>query len=62
LREALEVAREHIGKTPHGDNCYLSNHYDGDPGNRCNCGKEFIVGHIDALLDATANSPRDGSL
>lgn len=50
LREALEAAYERITKTPHGDNCYLSNHYEGDPGNGCNCGKESLVAHMDALI------------
>ena len=27
-----------LAERSHGDNCYVSNQYEGDPGNRCNCG------------------------
>lgn len=37
---ALRHAAEWIGSAPHGDNCFVSDHYEGDPGNRCNCGKD----------------------
>lgn len=50
LREALERAAEWIGNTPHGDNCYVSEHYEGDPGDRCNCGKESIEGYLNHVL------------
>jgi hypothetical protein len=36
---ALRHANEWVSSAPHGDNCYVSDHYEGDPGNRCNCGK-----------------------
>lgn len=49
LISALEIARNFIAETPHGDDCFVSDHYDGDPGNRCNCGKEQVA----AILDET---------
>lgn len=50
--DALEAAREWIGHAPHGDNCYVSAHYPGDPGDRCNCGKDSIESYIDDVLAA----------
>lgn len=50
---ALERAAEWVDHSSHGDNCYVSDHYDGDPGNRCNCGKESLLSHIADLLSAT---------
>lgn len=39
----LAVTSEHIRAMPHGDNCFVSNHYEADPGNRCNCGKDSLL-------------------
>ena len=50
--DALEAARDWIGHAPHGDNCYVSAHYPGDPGDRCNCGKDSIESYIDDVLAA----------
>ena len=47
---ALEQARDFIGHTPHGDNCFVSSHYPGDPGDRCNCGKDGIEAYLDDVL------------
>jgi len=47
---ALRHAEDWIGNAPHGDNCYVSNHYAGDPGNRCNCGKESALDAVTAAL------------
>lgn len=44
----LEVATEHIRSMPHGDNCFVSDHYEGDPGNRCNCGKDLVLDWLDS--------------
>ena len=46
---ALRHAEEWIDSREHGDNCYVSNHYEGDPGNRCNCGKTAVS---EAILEA----------
>jgi len=51
-RLALERAEEWIRGAPHGDNCFVSDHYDGDPGNRCNCGKESLEEYLSEVLEA----------
>ena len=38
-RRELAKARKWIAAAPHGENCFVSNAYKGDPGNQCNCGK-----------------------
>lgn len=56
---ALRHAHEWVMHQPHGDNCFVSNHYEGDPGNRCNCGKdsaeqvigEALLGYPEAMDD-----------
>ena len=50
LREALEAAQKWIAATPHGDNCFVSDHYEGDPGSRCNCGKESMESFLECAL------------
>lgn len=50
LREALELARNFVAETPHGDDCFVSNHYEGDPGNECRCGKEWVSGVLDEAI------------
>jgi hypothetical protein len=40
-----------IGAIPHGDNCFVSSHYEGDPGDRCNCGKDAAVAALDAAIN-----------
>jgi hypothetical protein len=52
LRNLLMYADEWITSVPHGDNCWVSNHYAGDPGNRCNCGKESVSDALTAALSA----------
>lgn len=47
---ALRHAEAWIGEIPHGDNCYVSDHYAGDPGNQCNCGKEAVLAAIEEAL------------
>jgi hypothetical protein len=39
----LKGAFDWIESAPHGDNCFVSDHYEGDPGNRCNCGKDSLL-------------------
>lgn len=57
LLSAAEHAEAWIGDMPHGDNCYLSDHYDGDPGNQCNCGKEVVLSLLnDAIAKATGGA------
>lgn len=43
MREVIQNAEDWIREAPHGDNCYVSDHYEGDPGDRCNCGKESLL-------------------
>lgn len=38
----LAAASNWISTGPHGDNCFVSDHHEGDPGNRCNCGKDAL--------------------
>ena len=52
LRQTLVAAETWIHAVPHGDNCYVCNHYEGDPGNQCNCGRESALAMIAASLDA----------
>lgn len=57
LQEAerlLQGAADWIDAAPHGDNCYVSDHYEGDPGDRCSCGKDSL---LDALHAATQEKP-----
>ena len=42
--------RDFLDGAPHGDNCFVSNHYDSDPGNRCNCGKDEARQFVDAAI------------
>lgn len=55
---ALHHAKDWISAAPHGDNCFVSAHYEGDPGDRCNCGKDAalqaVIDAIDAAEPATA--------
>ena len=50
LLAALDVATENLRS--HGDNCFVSEHYEGDPGAMCNCG---IDGVTDYLISAIAS-------
>jgi len=52
LTDALNQAQAWISSAPHGDNCYVSEHYEGDPGDRCNCGKDSVESSIEAALAA----------
>lgn len=59
LTKALQWAVDWIERMPHGDNCYVSNHYEGDPGNRCNCGKESLLKALASAADAEGtNTPK----
>ena len=44
LRKAAEAA--------HGDNCYVSDCYPADPGNKCWCDKEAILAHLEEAIAA----------
>lgn len=48
---ALRHASEWVYGREHGDNCFVSDHYPGDPGNRCNCGKQSLLDAIHSALD-----------
>lgn len=52
--QALQVAQEWINHAPHGDNCFVSDHYEGDPGNQCRCGKDSLLAHLELVLEADA--------
>lgn len=54
LLHALQEAADFISNHHHGDNCYVSDHYSGDPGNRCNCGKDSAE---QAVQDALTGYP-----
>jgi hypothetical protein len=57
LLEALHHAEAWIGSAPHGDNCFVSAHYEGDPGDRCNCGKDSALEAVqDAIAKATGSA------
>jgi len=60
-REVLDLADSWVTSSPHGENCYLSDHYDGDPGSGCNCGKEGVLQNIDdSLADLERAIAEDG--
>lgn len=44
LLAALDVALENL--RPHGDNCFVSDHYEGDPGAGCNCGIDGVTDYL----------------
>lgn len=50
--DALNHAEDWIGHQPHGDNCFVSDHYEGDPGSRCNCGKDSALSSIQRAAEA----------
>lgn len=52
LLEALHHAEAWIRTAPHGDNCFVSDHYEGDPGDRCNCGKDDALEAVQAAIAA----------
>lgn len=51
LLGVLRGAEKWISLTGHGDNCFVSDHYEGDPGNRCNCGLDGLLSAIQAAID-----------
>lgn len=53
LRIALSHAGAWIEAAPHGENCFVSSHYDGDPGSRCNCGKDSAQEAIESAMEAS---------
>lgn len=57
LREALNHVDAYLDDVPHGDNCFVSNHYEGDPGNRCNCGKDAVCQNVDEALAHPLGTP-----
>ncbi len=48
LAEGLEIAKAALEAAPHGDNCFL--HSDGGEYDRCFCGKDSVVAHLEGLL------------
>lgn len=50
MLDAVVHAEAWISKMPHGDNCFLSDHYDGDPGASCNCGKEGLLHALQEVI------------
>lgn len=58
LVETLAMTIEHLSSfvahAPHGDNCFVSDHYEGDPGSRCNCGKDSAGSAAISGLEAIA--------
>jgi hypothetical protein len=51
----LAAAIQWVNTAQHGDNCFVSDHYDGDPGNRCNCGKDSLLAYLES--DGAAPAP-----
>lgn len=58
LLAGLKAAGKWIDSAQHGDNCFVSDHYEGDPGNGCNCGKDGFSQYID---DAIAKAEGTGA-
>lgn len=60
--DALRAAQEWLDNSPHGENCFVSDHYEGDPGNQCNCGKDSLLRYIEeALSDEPAAALDDNT-
>jgi hypothetical protein len=58
----LDAARGWIEDREHGDNCFVSSQYAGDPGSRCNCGKDAILGYLESDTAPQAEcAPRDSN-
>ena len=56
LRSAIDVAMDNLRS--HGDNCFVSDNYEGDPGNRCNCGLDSLANYLkEALSTPTDTGP-----
>lgn len=53
----LDSAWQWIASAPHGDNCFVSDHYEGDPGSDCNCGKDSLLTALEAASSAEAAQP-----
>lgn len=51
LLAALRGAEQWISTAPHGDNCFVSGNYEGNPGDRCNCGRDEVLEAIQAAID-----------
>jgi hypothetical protein len=56
----VAAAIQWISTAQHGDNCFVSDHYEGDPGNRCNCGKDSVLEFLES--DAAPASARPADL
>jgi hypothetical protein len=46
--EKLDAAVEFIQRAPHGENCFVSDHYESDPGNHCHCGKDALLSWLES--------------
>lgn len=57
LIAGLEIAKTALEAAPHGDNCFL--HSGGGYYDRCFCGKDSVVAHLDGLLHAEAAEQTD---
>lgn len=49
VKDAMAHARQWISSAQHGDNCFVSRRYEGDPGDGCNCGKDSALEAIDRV-------------
>ena len=56
LLAALHAAKSLIKDSPHCDNCFVSNHYEGDKGNQCNCGKESVFDFVELTINKVEES------
>jgi hypothetical protein len=56
--DKIEAAIKWLNSASHGDNCFVSDHYEGDPGNRCNCGKDSL---LEFLESGSADAPRQAA-
>lgn len=52
--DALNHAHSWIASAPHGDDCFVSDHHESDPGSQCNCGKDGVLSAIELALEARA--------
>lgn len=50
----FKAAFDWIESAPHGDNCFVSDNYEGDPGNQCNCGKDSLLSAYEEFGQAEA--------
>ena len=56
LLGVIRGAEKWIRLSDHGENCFVSDHYEGDPGDRCNCGRDELLSAIQTAIDKATDT------